>query len=305
MPASRAISDRDDASPAAPQSWSDSTSPRSTSSPERLDQLLAGERVADLDGRPLLGAALGQVLAGQHAGAADAVAAGRRAVEDDRVAGPSRARARETVDRQQPDAHRVDEAVVLVGRVEDGLAADGRDAARVAVVADALDGALEAVVGRPEAQPVEERDRARAHGEDVAEDAADARRRALERLDRGRMVVALHLEGHGLAVAQVDDAGVLPGPLEHARAGRRQAPEQRRGVLVRAVLGPEQREDGELEVVRLAPDQLADPVQLAVRQAERAMKRLSGDRRQGPDARRCPGGDGHFLTGTVPVKSAP
>ena len=34
MPASRAISDRDEASPAAPQSCSDSTSPRSTSSPD-------------------------------------------------------------------------------------------------------------------------------------------------------------------------------------------------------------------------------------------------------------------------------
>ena len=281
MPASLAISDRDEASPAAPQSCSDSTSPRSTSSP-RLDQLLPGERVADLNRRPLLGTALGQVLAGQHAGAADAVAAGRRAVENDRVAGPARARARHSVHREQPDAHRIDEAVVLVGRVEDRLAADGRDTARVAVVADALHGALEAVVGRPEAQPVEERDRPRAHGEDVAEDAADARRRALERLDRGRVVVALHLERDGLTVAQIDHAGVLSWPLEHARTGRRQALQERRGVLVRAVLRPEQREDGELEVVRLPVEQLADPVQLEVRQAERSMERLGGDRRQRP-----------------------
>jgi hypothetical protein len=46
------------------------------------------------------------------------------------------------------------------------------------------------------------------------------------------------------------------------------------------VLGPEQREDGELEVVRLAAEQLADTVELPVGQAEGGMKRLLGDRGQ-------------------------
>ena len=58
-----------------------------------LDQLLAGERVADLDRRPLLGVALAELLAREHGGAADPVAAGGRAVEDEQVAGPARARA--------------------------------------------------------------------------------------------------------------------------------------------------------------------------------------------------------------------
>ena len=51
-----------------------------------LDQLLARERVADLHGRPLVGVVLAELLAREHASAADPVAAGRRAVEDDRVA---------------------------------------------------------------------------------------------------------------------------------------------------------------------------------------------------------------------------
>ena len=54
----------------------------------------------------------------------------------------------------------------------------------VPVVADAGDRAPEVPVGRAEAQPVEQRDRPRAHRDDVAEDAADAGRGALERLDR-------------------------------------------------------------------------------------------------------------------------
>jgi hypothetical protein len=51
-------------------------------------------------------------------------------------------------------------------------------------------------------------------------------------------------------------------------------------VLVAAVLRPEQREDRQLEVVRLAAEQLPDPVVLAVGQPERAVDRLFGDRRQ-------------------------
>jgi hypothetical protein len=39
-------------------------------------------------------------------------------------------------------------------------------------------------------------------------------------------------------------------------------------VLVPAVLGPEQREHRELEVVRVALEELADTVQLPVREAE-------------------------------------
>jgi hypothetical protein len=51
-------------------------------------------------------------------------------------------------------------------------------------------------------------------------------------------------------------------------------------MLVPAVLGPEQRKDGELEVVRLAREQLADPGMLGIGQAERPVERLFGDPRQ-------------------------
>ncbi len=74
-------------------------------------------------------------------------------------------------------------------------------------------------VGRAEPEPVEESDRARAHCDDVAEDAADAGGGALERLDRGGMVVRLNLEGDCQPPAEVDDACVLARPLEDARAG--------------------------------------------------------------------------------------
>jgi hypothetical protein len=59
-------------------------------------------------------------------------------------------------------------------------------------------------------------------------------------------------------------------------------------MLVPAVLGPEQREDGELEVVRLALEQPADTVELPVRQAEGAVERLFRDRSQVPQSSPCP-----------------
>ncbi len=225
-----------------------------------LDQPLAGERVADLHAGPLLGVALVDVLRGQHAGAADAVAPGARAEQHHDVArARRRARVCSRSARQDADAHRVDEAVLLVARLEDDLAADVGDAHAVAVARRCRAPRRRAGAGRArsssvaEAQRVEDRDRPRAHREDVAQDAADAGGGALEGLDRGRVVVALDLEGEREAVADVDHAGVLARALQHARApsvGRRRR--SRRGVLVAAVLGPEQREDRELEVVRAA-----------------------------------------------------
>jgi len=55
-------------------------------------------------------------------------------------------------------------------------------------------------------------------------------------------------------------------------------------VLVAAVLRPEEREDGELEVVRLALEQFLDTVELPVGQAEGAVQWLFRDRSQVPQS---------------------
>src|SRR5690606_7782750 len=73
----------------------------------------------------------------------------------------------------------VDEDVAVVARIELDLAAYGRNAERVAVAANAGNDAGDemlrlGMVGLAEAQRVHRRHRARAHGEDVAQYAADA-----------------------------------------------------------------------------------------------------------------------------------
>jgi hypothetical protein len=51
-------------------------------------------------------------------------------------------------------------------------------------------------------------------------------------------------------------------------------------MLVAAVLRPEQREDRQLEVVRVAAEELPDSIRLPVGETESTVERLFGDRRQ-------------------------
>ena len=157
----------------------------------------------------------------------DAVAAGLGAEIDDRVPDARRRRVEDLVGFGEADRHGVDEDVAVVAAVEADAAADRRHAEGIAVAADAGDdarrrgGASSGDRARRSAG-IQGRDRPRAHGEHVAQDAADARRRALVGLDEGGVVVALHLEDAGQAVADVDDAGILARALDHPRRLRRQ-----------------------------------------------------------------------------------
>ena len=72
-------------------------------------------------------------------------------------------------------------------------------------------------------------------------------------------------------------------------------------MLVAAVLRPEQREDGQLEVVRVAVEQLADALQLSVREAERAVERLFDDLRQMAESSRACGWSKRPRTWPLPV----
>ncbi len=80
-------------------------------------------------------------------------------------------------------------------------------------MADPGDGAVELEIRLRETQAIQKRYRTRPHRDDVAQDPADAGRGPLERLDGGRMVVRLDLEGDRLAIAEIDHSGVLTGPL--------------------------------------------------------------------------------------------
>jgi hypothetical protein len=92
--------------------------------------------------------------------------------------------------------------------------------------------------------------------------------------------VALDLKRDRLAFPEVDHAGVLAGALEDPRARGGQPAQQQSRVLVGAVLGPEERKDRELEVVRVSAQELADSLQLPIGESECAVEGLFDDGRQ-------------------------
>ena len=163
------------------------------------------------------------------------------------------------------------------------LAAHGGHADRVAVAGDAADHALHdppvaGVVEGAEVQRVEEGDGPGAHGEDVADDAADAGGRALVGLDGRGVVVALDAQGDGDAVADVDHAGVLAEAGQHPGRLRRQPAEVDPGRLVGAVLGPHHRVHGQLEVVGRPAEEPVDGLRFVVGEARELA--MEGERRR-------------------------
>ena len=125
---------------------------------------------------------------------------------------------------EQADAHRIHERVAGVSLGERDFAAQRRDPDAIAVVADASDYSREQVAvsrhiqgAKPEA--VQHRHRTCAHGEYVAQNAADTGGGALVWLDRARVVVGLDLEGDRPSLGKPQHPGILAGTLDDLRAG--------------------------------------------------------------------------------------
>ena len=221
-----------------------------------LDQELFGEWVAHLHRRALFVGGVVEFLR-RHRRAVDAVAPGLGAKIDHRQAGGGGGGVEDLVGVGQAHAHGVDQDVAVIAPVEVGLPRHRRHADAVAVAADAGHHTRHQPLGLgvgwiAEAQRVQERDGPGAHGEHVAHDAADARRRALIGLDVGGVVVALHLENAGLPIADIDHARVLPRAADHAWAGGGEFAEVLLGRFVGAVLRPHHAEHAQLHRVGFA-----------------------------------------------------
>ena len=272
----------------------------------RLDQALLLEGVAHLHAGALGLVALGELGRGEHAHPADAVAAGGVAQQHRQVALAGGLGQHQPLGGQNAQAEHVDQRVLGVCLVEHHLAANGGDADRVAVAGHARhhalgDPAAAGVVERAEPQRVHQRNRAGAHSEDVAHDAADARGRALVGLDGGRVVVALDAQCHGDAVAHVDHAGVLTRADQHPRGLGREPAQVHPGALVGAVLGPHHRVHRQLEVVALPAEQFADLGELVVGEPERLMERRLGATALGVEVGCLGGGVAHTTHPTDPL----
>src|SRR5260370_38974562 len=86
----------------------------------------------------------------------------------------------------------------------------------------------------------------RAHGENIAQDAADAGSRPLKWLNERWMIMRLNFERASPPVTDVDDPGILSRPLKHAAAMRRQPLQMPPRRFVGAVCAPHHAENSEL-----------------------------------------------------------
>src|ERR1700674_419496 len=170
------------------------------------------------------------------------------------------------------DAEResVDERILRIARLEADFTADRRDAKTISVASDSANYAVEdAAVFRgvlftgeftcsdlAESQGIQDSDGARAHGENVAKDAADAGRRALEGLDVAGMIMRFDFENSDQAVPDADDAHAIARSLSDELSARGQALQMDFARFVGAVLAPHHAEDAQLGDVWLAPEDL-------------------------------------------------
>ena len=247
-----------------------------------LDEDLLRERVADLNCGQLALRALLEGLGRQDRHAADAVKTRAGTEEHDLIARAGSECELQVLDLQRAHAQRVDQWVTRVGGIKRGLAADIRQTERVAVATDARDDARQDALGvvrvsRTEAQLVHHGDRARAHGHDVADNAADTGRRTLVRLHVGGVVVRLDAERHRVAAADVHHAGILADAGENLRGhllshGLAEIAQVHLGRLVGAVLRPHHRVDRQLRIRRTAAQNLADAGILVVLEAQRGIR---------------------------------
>ena len=173
------------------------------------------------------------------------------------------------------DAQRehVDQRIAAIARLEGNFTAHRGHAETIAVIRDAANHAVEhAAIFRDgfvgtdaptcrrdgaEAQRIEHGDGPRAHGENVAQNSADAGGRALKRLDVTGMVVRFDFEGGDEAVADVDDAGIFSGAL-HTLAARGQALQMDLARFVGAVLAPHHAENAQFGDVGVAAENFLD-----------------------------------------------
>ena len=215
----------------------------------RFDQQLFQERIADLDSGALFGAVVVEFGAG-HGRAMDAVTAGFGADINHGIASALGGGGEDAVGGRDTNAHHIDQNVAVIASVEIGLPADGGHANAIAIAGDAADHAIDQAFGFgmgwiAKAQRVHQRDGAGAHGEHIAQDAADAGGRALVGLNEAWVVVAFHLEDAGQAFADVDRAGVFARPIDHVRRLGRQLGQMNAGGFVAAVLGPHDAKNAE------------------------------------------------------------
>ncbi len=145
--------------------------------------------------------------------------------------------------------------IARVAFVQNALSAYRWHTEAIAIVRDAGNNALQdvaislsgfRVIEFAEANGIENSNRARAHGEDVAQYTADAGCGSLERLDEAGVVVGFDFKCDRQPITYVYDASVFAGTLENMNAFSGQLLQVDSSALIRAVFAPHHTEYAQL-----------------------------------------------------------
>ena len=174
------------------------------------------------------------------------------------------------------EAEHVHQRIAFVGFVKIDFAAHGGNAHAISVMGNAGHHAAHKppdhrAFKTAETERVHEKHGPGAHGENVAQDAAHARGRALKRLDGRRVVVAFHFKHNGVAVSDVDSSRVFFARVDqHFGAalgfGVHEKPENGLGIFITAVLAPHHAEHAEFRDIRFAAQKIFDELVFFFRQ---------------------------------------
>src|ERR1039458_6057157 len=253
-----------------------------------FEQQFLEEWISDLDIGPLRFRSFAELLA-RHGGAVDTIASGLGAHINYGIALARCASVKNLVAADQAESERVHQRIAGVAGLELHFATEVGYAEAVTVRSDATDHAfhdgmilvdlrlcgsvamprsdgakprphmLFLHTNRPKPQRVHHRDRPCAHGENVAQNSADASGRALKWLDKRRVIVRLDFERAGPSVANIDDASVFTRPLDDQLAARGQALQVNARRLIGTMLAPHHAENAEFGPRGLASaEQLLD-----------------------------------------------
>ena len=185
-----------------------------------------------------------------HGGAMNAVTPRFGPQIDNRIADAGGCRIENLIAAGDAHRHRIHQNIAVIAFVESDLSANGRDAEGIAVATDARHNPRDQMAGArmgrvTEPQGIQTGNRACAHGEDIAQNAAHTGGCALIGFDEGGVVVAFHFEDAGQPVANVDDTGILTRSLDHPRRFGRQALQMQTGGLIGTMLVPHRRKNTE------------------------------------------------------------
>ena len=165
------------------------------------------KRVAYLNRGYVVGGIFAQVF-GRKSGSVDSVAARRRSDYVDGVAHTARLGADLLAHFNDSGRECIHQRILLVAVVKIDLAADSRNTEAVAVVANALDHAVNQPFGAvragiAKAKGIQLSNGAGTHGKNIAVDSAHSRRSTLVGLHSRWVVVRLNFKGTGQSVANV------------------------------------------------------------------------------------------------------